>query len=196
MNASGSAAATPDDVSLIRGMTNGDEQSLGALYDRWSPSVYALASRMLRDPSEAEEVVEETFWQAWRQAGRYEAARSSVSTWLLTIARSRAVDRLRSLRRSREDVDTGGGIIESIATDSPDPAALVDAGDRRAKVVRALAQLPPEQRDALELAYFSGFSQTEIAERTGLPLGTVKTRMRLALQKLRSSLTILQEGTA
>ncbi|GAC1516826.1 MAG: sigma-70 family RNA polymerase sigma factor [Gemmatimonadaceae bacterium] len=187
---------SPDDASLILLMSQGDEQALGKLYDRWSPTVHALATHMLRDATEAEEIVEETFWQAWRQASRYEAVRGSASTWLITIARSRALDRIRALRRSREDPDVDGTIFDTIATDSLDPSAVAEAGDRRAQIVRALGELPKEQREALEFAYFGGLSQTEISDRTGIPLGTVKTRMRLALQKLRDRLTILSEVTS
>jgi RNA polymerase sigma-70 factor (ECF subfamily) len=196
------AAINAEDVELLRRMEGGDEAALGALYDRWSRPLHALALQMLREPAEAEEVVEETFWQVWRQAGRYEPARGAVVTWLLTIGRSRALDRARSLRRRREE-----SLVEAAEHDPCDgadasPVAATDPGlsaealERRELVVAALAELPREQREALELGYFGGFSQSEIAERTGLPLGTVKTRMRLALQKLRNKLWMLRDDNA
>lgn len=172
-------------------MGNGDEQALGLLYDRWEHTVRALAVRIVTDSMEAEDVVEDVFWQAWRQAPRFDAARGGAGTWLLTIARSRALDRLRSLRRSREDsgldelIESGSDQLASAASD---PFEDAERGERSRAVREALQTLPAEQRESLELAYFEGLSQTEISERTGIPLGTVKTRMRLALQKLRERL--------
>ena len=187
------------DAELVRRMRSKDERALGTFYDRWFPVVHGVVSRMLESPDDVEDVVEEAFWQAWRQADRFEAERGSVQTWLLTIARSRALDRLRSRRRLREDP-----LVESVAgeadTSAPTPAApsdpLADAEHaERSQIVRAaLADLPTEQREALELGYFGGLSQSEIAEQTGLPLGTIKTRMRLALQKLRERLSPLREA--
>lgn len=181
-------------------MADGDETALGALYDRWITLVHSLAVHLLRDAQEAEEVVEETFWQAWRQAARYDASRGAVSTWLTTIARSRALDRLRARRRVREepwsqlapDVETERMLPASEG--EKDPLARAEAAERRTLVRSALDSLPPEQREVLEMSYFGGLSQSEIAERTGLPLGTVKTRARLALDKLRDRLAVLHEG--
>lgn len=174
-------------------MRDGDERALGVLYDRWSPRVYALAMALLRDSSEAEDVTEETFWQAWRQAARFDGARGSASSWLLTIARSRALDRLRARRRRPEDPleDHVADAMISATTAADDTMVL---GERGHAVRTALQLLPAEQREALGLAYFGGLSQTEIAERTGQPLGTVKTRMRLGLAKLRDALAVLREG--
>jgi RNA polymerase sigma-70 factor (ECF subfamily) len=191
---------TSSDAELIRRMQGGDETALTAFYDRWIPIVSALLSRMLRSASDVEDVAEETFWQAWRQADRFVAERGSPQTWLLTIARSRALDRLRSLRRLREDsmeegmLDVGGpGSTDTMVRSSSDPALDAEQAERRTLVVAALAELPKEQREALELGYFGGLSQSEIAERTGQPLGTIKTRMRLAMQKLRERLSPLRE---
>jgi RNA polymerase sigma-70 factor (ECF subfamily) len=184
-----------DDAALVARMRAGDEQALGELYDRWEDAVRVCALSIVDEAAEAEDVVEDVFWQAWRQSGRFDAERGSVSAWLLTIARSRALDRARARRRSRE---TSGleelelsGVEASVAQNDP----LVDAerGERSRMVRRALHDLPAEQRESLELAYFEGLSQTEIAARTGNPLGTVKTRMRLAMQKLRESLATLGE---
>jgi RNA polymerase sigma-70 factor (ECF subfamily) len=151
---------------------------------------------MVKTSGDIEDVIEETFWQAWRQADRYAPERGTVQTWLLTIARSRALDRLRSNRRLREDSidDTPVLASNSAFLESPsDPSLDVEHAERKRIVLAALAELPAEQRQALELGYFSGLSQTEIAERTGQPLGTIKTRMRLAMQKLRERLSALRE---
>ncbi len=187
------------DRDLIRRMASGDEGALGALYDRWVTLVHSLVLRLLADADEAEDVVEETFWQAWRQAERYEQERAAVSTWLTTIARSRALDRLRARRRRQEGAWSQLGLSDMEGITLPAPAAdnpLVGAeqAERRALVAKALTALPPEQRETIELAYFGGLSQSEIAERTGQPLGTVKTRVRLAMEKLRESLSMLHEG--
>jgi RNA polymerase sigma-70 factor (ECF subfamily) len=180
-------------------MAAGDESALGALYDRWVTPVHSLVLRLLADGDEAEDVVEEAFWQAWRQAARYEESRGAVSTWLITIARSRALDRLRARRRRQEEAwsqlgfgDMEGDTLPAPAADSP--LAGAEQAERRALVAKALMALPPEQRETIELAYFGGLSQSEIAERTGQPLGTVKTRVRLAMEKLRESLSMLREG--
>ena len=181
-----------EDVALVRRMAAGDDQALGALYDRWHPVVHGVVSRLLRQADDVEDVVEETFWQAWRQASRFDLARGAVQTWLLTIARSRALDRVRALRRRREEPlegDDGQPVVQPAA--EGDPALDAEASERRRIVMAALSGLPAEQREALELGYYGGLSQSEIAARTGQPLGTVKTRMRLALQKLRSQLQVL-----
>lgn len=182
------------DEELLRRMAAGDEQALGILHDRWSSRIYSLAFAILRDASEAEDVTEETFWQSWRQANRFEDARGSASSWLLMIARSRSLDRLRARRRRPEETleETEQESQTFIAT-SPTPDEQAELSERSTRVRAALQQLPTEQREALELAYFGGLSQSEIAERTRLPLGTVKTRMRLALGKLRESLSELRD---
>ncbi|MGH7655741.1 MAG: sigma-70 family RNA polymerase sigma factor [Gemmatimonadaceae bacterium] len=179
---------TDGDADLVARMHAGDEQALATLYDRWEFAVRAAVLRIVDRPMDAEEVVEDVFWQAWRAAGRFDGARGSVSTWLQTIARSRALDRVRRTGRLVEvelGDDDGASGMEAPAP-SPDDS-LVDA-ERSAIIRRALHELPTEQRRALELAYYEGFSQSDIARHTGIPLGTVKTRMRLALQKLRESL--------
>jgi RNA polymerase sigma-70 factor (ECF subfamily) len=180
-------------------MQAGDEAALGDFYDRWCPVVSGLINRMLKSADDVEDVVEETFWQAWRQAQRYTAERGSVQTWLLTIARTRALDRLRASRRLREEsiddatATAGAGATEEATTSSSDPLLDVEHAERRRLVLAALAELPREQRETLELGYFGGLSQSEIAEQTGQPLGTIKTRMRLALLKLRDRLSLLRE---
>lgn len=175
-------------------MAEGDEEALAVLYDRWHGLVHGVVLRILRQREDVDDVVEEAFWQAWRQAGRYDASRGAVQTWLSTIARSRALDRVRSVKRLREEpIDGEAGQMVAARASDADPGMDAEAAERRTMVVAALADLPAEQREALELGYFAGLSQTEIAERTGQPLGTVKTRMRLAMQKLRGRLRILRE---
>jgi RNA polymerase sigma-70 factor, ECF subfamily len=186
-------APESEDAVLLQRMAAGDEQALGALYDRWQAVVHGVVARMVRQPDDVEDVVEEVFWQAWRQASRFDPTRGAVHSWLLTIARSRALDRVRSLRRRREEpLEGDDGQVVTQQAAAGDPGLDAEASERRTIVIAALADLPPEQREALELGYFGGLSQTEIAERTGQPLGTVKTRMRLAMQKLRSQLQILR----
>lgn len=178
------------ELAVLRRMAAGDERALAELHDRWARSVHAAVLRLVGDPEAAEEIVEATFWQAWQQASRYEPARGAVSTWLVTIGRSRALDLLRSRRRSREDLFVSTRALADIPAPTGDPALQAEAHERRRFVRLALSDLPPEQRQVLELSYFAGLSQAEIADRTGLPLGTVKTRSRLAIRKLRTTLEI------
>lgn len=180
------------DTRLVERMAQGDESALGALYDRWTDAVNALVVRIVRDEAEAEEVVEAVFWQAWQQSGRYAGDRGTPGAWLLSMARSRALDRLRSLRRRRDDVAADDSIFASQAAVG-DPLSDLNTSERAERVSVALQSLPAEQRLVLELAYFEGLSQTEIAERLDQPLGTVKTRARLALRKLRDRLDALRE---
>lgn len=194
------ARISETDVELIEQMKLGDERALGAFYDRWSATVTALVARMLKSVSDVEDVVEETFWQAWRQADRFIEGRGSAQNWLLTIARSRALDRLRAIRRrGEESIDDVGADVAMSAADpafaptSNEASNEAEQNETRRHILAALADLPIEQREALELGYFDGLSQSEIAERTGQPLGTIKTRMRLAMQKLRDRLSPLRE---
>lgn len=179
-----------DDVALIRRMCDADETALGALYDRWVRSLYSLILQMLKDPDEAEDVVEETFWQAWRKASSYEPSKGAVSTWLLTIGRRKALDRIRARRRYKEEPIGRDQTFANLPAPGLDPSEQTEGQELKAHVRAALQELPSEQREVLELGYFKGLSQTEIAEATGQPLGTVKTRMRLAMQKLREPLSI------
>jgi RNA polymerase sigma-70 factor (ECF subfamily) len=183
------------EIQLIQRMAAGDENALGELYDRWRNIVFALAARIVGDARDAEEVLEDAFWQAWRQAPRYDASRGTVGTWLLTIARSRALDRVRAQSR-RLPVDERLD-AESELEPERDSGEPLERADERRIVRVALDELPKEQRQTLELAYFEGLSQSEIAKRTGEPLGTIKTRMRLALRKMRERLSVLRdEGVA
>jgi RNA polymerase sigma-70 factor (ECF subfamily) len=192
---SGENGSNAEDAALIRRIVDADETALGALYDRWVRSLYSLVLHLLRDPDEAEDVVEETFWQAWRKAGSYEPSKGAVSTWLLTIGRRKALDRLRARKRNREDRIQDERGFSDLRSASPDPGSEAEGSELREHIRAALRELPDEQREVLELGYFSGLSQAEIAEKTGQPLGTIKTRMRLAMQKLREPLSI-HRGTA
>lgn len=183
-------------AELVHRIAGGDQRALGALYDRQVTLVHSLALRLLGDADDAEDVVEETFWQVWRHAARYDASRGSVSTWMCSIARSRALDALRAASRRPERIATSIERADDSALASPSSSPLggVEENEQRALVRGAVAELPPEQRESIELAYFGGLSQSEIAERTGQPLGTIKTRIRLAMMKLRARLSSLREG--
>jgi len=175
------------DRSALERMARGDQNALAELYDRHARPVYSIAHRILQDAADAEDVVQDVFSQAWRQASRYDAARGAVGAWLLTVARSRAIDRLRA-KRVRPDGVAGGKVVRDVL----DPALLQDAQllstEQVERVRAALTELPDLQRSALELAYYEGLTHAEIAERLQEPLGTVKTRIRLAMQKLRDAL--------
>jgi RNA polymerase sigma-70 factor (ECF subfamily) len=188
------------DAKLVQRLKSREQAALSEFYDRWFPIVSALVSRMLKSPTDIEDVVEETFWHAWRQAERYDAERGSVQSWLLTMARSRALDRLRASRRFRDEpielgapTDAPSDTNDAMAAMAADPSVAPEHAEQRRLILAALSALPREQRDALELGYFGGLRQSEIAERLRLPAGTVKTRMRLALLKLRHRLSLLRE---
>jgi RNA polymerase sigma-70 factor (ECF subfamily) len=163
--------------ALLRRLAAGDQKALGEFYDLYAGLANGLALRILRDTSDAEDVVQEAFVQVWRQASRYDPRRGSPQAWLCTIARTRALDRLRRRVSRRED-----------ATDAPPGATAVPQTEEAMTVRKALDGLSADQRRALELAYYEGLTQTEIAARLSEPLGTVKTRMRLGLMKLREIL--------
>jgi len=177
---------------LVSAIAAGSESSLAELYDATCRMVMGLAARILRDTESAEEVTLDVYMQVWRQAPAYSPARGKPSAWLLTIARSRAIDRLRSnqTRRTREEPLPDD--FEAIAPDE-DPAHASARSDERRRVMAAIGTLPAEQRRAIELAFFPGLSHSEIAERLGEPLGTVKTRIRMAMMKLRETLKPLED---
>lgn len=187
------STSSPADVELVHRMRHGDADALGLLYDRWAPLLHPFALHLLGDRGEAEDVVEETFWQAWRQADRYESERSDVPCWLFMIARSKALMHVRARSRRREEPLPPADAPQLLAQAS-DPAANAEAADRRSIVLAALARLPTEQRQTVDLVYFHGMTQQEIADRTGQPLGTVKARIRLAFEKLRRPLAALADA--
>lgn len=178
-------AALEADADVLRRLATGDREAVAELYDRHAARVLGLAYRIVRNSSDAEDVVQEVFSQAWRTAPNYEASRGTVAGWLLMMARTRAIDRVRA-RQARRDAG-----VEPDPETTPSTAASVPeqiiANQQTARIRGAMADLPVEQRAALELAYFEGLTQSEIAERLQIPLGTVKTRIRSALVFLRRS---------
>ncbi|HXX59922.1 MAG TPA: sigma-70 family RNA polymerase sigma factor [Candidatus Sulfotelmatobacter sp.] len=190
------------DAELVAGLVAGDEDALGALYDRHADAIFRAAFRLLGDRGQAEDVLQETMLALWNRAETYDASVASLAAWLLTIARNRSVDRLRA--RARRPVSTllgaapgaatddtaidrlvAGGELVGVAAARPDPASAAEASWLAGAVRQALAAIPAPERQALELAYYHDLSQSEIAARLGWPLGTVKTRTRRALGRLR-----------
>lgn len=184
----------PEWESLVARLAGGDEQALACLYDSTNRIVYGLALRILGDPSSAEDVTMEVYLQVWRTAESYDRQRGTVSSWLVTLVRSRAIDCLRSRKARRAELEENVDEVANLRDSRPDPElASVEAGRSRI-VQKAMANLSPDQREAIELAYFSGLSHAEVAAQTGLPLGTVKTRIRLGMLHLRKLLGPYAEG--
>jgi RNA polymerase sigma-70 factor (ECF subfamily) len=177
------------DEALLAQIARGDEAALGAFYDRFGRIVYGLALRVVRNAQLAEEATQEAFFAVWRTADEYRASRGSARAWLLTIAHRRAVDRVRYEQRRvvvNEPLDeTTQAQIREIVPSAEDEAWVVF---ERERLVRALAQIPDAERELIELAYFDGYTQTQLAERLGLPLGTVKRRTFNGLRRLRELL--------
>ncbi len=182
------ADPTPPDSDLLQQIARRDEGALAELYDRYSGLLLALSRRILIDAAEAEEILQEVFLQVWNQAERYDRGRSSVSTWLVLITRSRSIDRLRS-RQVKDRTLASVQQEKRGQHTSPEGVGAVLLDQRRKRLRREMRRLPAEQRQVLELAFFQGMTQSEIAESTGIPLGTVKTRTLLAMKKLRKALS-------
>ena len=181
-----------DDVALLSRIARRDADALGELYDQHGRTVFGMLYRMLGAPEPAEEVTQDAFHAVWRRAATYRADRSSVRTWLLSIARNAAIDwrRTKGKRIAREAaIDEAAELVEEQRIDDRVIASL-----RAERVRAAVASLPEEQRVVLSLSFWAGLSQTEIAERTGAPLGTVKSRVRLGMSKLRDRLRLEAEG--
>ena len=170
-----------DDAVLVRRLESGDADALRVLYDRYGGIVFGMTYRLLGDRQAAEECTQDVFVSVWRTARTYDSDRARVSTWLVAIARNRAIDATR--RRAARPVDPHEDVWTTEQT--PDTAELVADADEASRIAAAMAELPEPQRQALTLAYFDGLSHTEIAERLELPVGTVKGRIRLALERLR-----------
>ena len=177
------AAANLSDEALLGAVARSDEAALAELYDRFGRMAYGLALRVLRDPALAEDAVQDAFLNVWRSAESFQADRAKASTWVLTFVHRRAVDLVRREERRRTEPEEAAPVPAG-------PGADEDA-ERRSKrevVQDALRRLPPEQREAIELAYYGGYTQSELAERLGEPLGTIKSRMFTGLQRLRALL--------
>jgi len=173
--------AAPSDVSLIMAIRSADQSAMAALYDRYSSIVYAVALRVLQDTGAAEDVLQDIFMQLWRNPGLFDANRGNMAAWLAVITRHRAIDALRRRRPENDIAD----VVLSVETDFAGEADRSRAMDR---VRGALQTMPVPQRSALEMAYFEGLTHNEIAEKTGEPLGTIKTRIRTGLLSLRKVL--------
>jgi RNA polymerase sigma-70 factor (ECF subfamily) len=186
----GMARSLQDDEDLLIACAEGDEQALGLLYDRFGSVAYRLALRVVRDAALAEDVVQETFLAVWRQADRFDRSRGRASTWIFTLAHRRAVDRVRREARFNALPDQLGAMAPQIES-TGDDVALREA---RREVQAALSTLSSVERQAIELAYWGGLTQREIAAALGIPLGTVKSRMFTALARLRETLSREADG--
>ncbi|MFY9647313.1 MAG: sigma-70 family RNA polymerase sigma factor [Terriglobales bacterium] len=173
--------AIPSDLALVAAIRSADQSAMAALYDRYSSIVYAVTLRVLQDTAAAEDVLQDIFMQLWRNPGAFDASRGSMAAWLAVIARHRAIDALRR-RRPENDIE------ETIVSVEPDLASDADRSRAMEKVRGLLQTMPQPQRSALEMAYFEGLTHVEIAEKTGEPLGTIKTRIRNGLLSLRKVL--------
>jgi RNA polymerase sigma-70 factor (ECF subfamily) len=169
----------------------GDVAALRTLYDQHAPRAMAIALKILRRAEEAEDVVQETFIEIWRRSAQFDDGRGSAASWVVTIARSRAIDRLRASRTAGRVFGGVAAIEDLMPTALPSPADGTQERRDNTRVATALAALPAAQRETIELAYFEGLSQSEIAAKTGSPLGTVKMRVKLAFSKLAG---LLKEG--
>lgn len=179
------AHAVSTDDEIVRRVAEGDETAIADLYDRYRRVIFALALRVLRDRGEAEEILIDVFLQVWRTASRYEPGRGSVCAWLMTLTRSRAIDRLRSRPRPAGAVDSA---METARPAVTGPEEAMEHALRRRRVTDALSALSEHQRQAIALAYYGGLSHAEIAARLGEPLGTIKSRIRMGLTALRDVL--------
>ena len=177
---SGAEFKGESEASLVWGIGSGDESAMAALYDRYSSLVYAVALRVLGDTGAAEDVLQEVFMQLWRNPAAFDASRGNLGAWLGVIARNRAID---GLRKRRPETD----ITDVVLSVEPDMASEAERGRAMEKVRGALGGMPAPQRNALEMAYFEGLTHTEIAAKTGEPLGTIKTRIRTGMHALRKA---------
>lgn len=196
------SARAADDAALMEALGRDDLEALDALYSRYSTLVFSVSLRVLHDRQLAEDVVQEVFLRLWRQPASFDPERGRFISWLMSVTRNRALDELRRVsrrNRSEDQEEDEANPLDSIATADrmDDPVLGAELREQREAVRLAMTRLPPEQRRAIELAYFSGLTQTEIAEVTGDPLGTVKTRIRLGMRKLREALAdyVDHEGT-
>jgi RNA polymerase sigma-70 factor (ECF subfamily) len=180
-----------DDDELMQRLVYQDVGAFRALYERYGNLVYSVAIRVVRDPYVAEDMTQEIFLRLWRKPESYTSTRGKLGTWLTSVTRNRCVDEIRSRNRRfrRETASPEEQEREFAGPDHIDPAFRAEVSDQRRIITLAMETLPPEQREPIELAYFGGLTQQEIAERLNQPLGTVKTRIRLGMQKLRVALS-------
>lgn len=178
-----------DEPALIHRIASGDGEALTRLFDLHSPVALGLLVRILGDRAEAEEILQEVFLQVWTQADRYDAARSTPRGWLLMLARSRALDRLRRRQARRRREEESAEEEARLAPVEPEGTGRLEAAERQSQVSSALDVLSPEQRRCIELAFYEGLTHTQIAERLKAPLGTVKSRILLGMSKLRQVLS-------
>jgi RNA polymerase sigma-70 factor (ECF subfamily) len=186
--APGPAPGEPADAELVEQASQGKAGALRQLYRRFSSTAYALAVRISRSPADADEILVDSFHQVWKQADHYDPSRGTVAGWILNIVRSRALDRMRRRLRTvrlKERMSEPGALP---LPRPPDPEDEAVRSQQRDRLHDAMETLPEDQRRVIDLSYFQGLSQSEIAERLGQPLGTIKTRMRLAMTKLRRTL--------
>ncbi|GAB4466190.1 MAG: sigma-70 family RNA polymerase sigma factor [Elainellaceae cyanobacterium] len=184
--------STSEETHLLTRIAQQDQSALSTLYDRYARVLYSLAFRILGSVEEAEEIVLDVFSQVWKLAGRYDPQRGRVDAWLFMLTRSRSLDRLRSLQRISKAVESSTEAAKTIPQSQiSDPTEDVLISERRDRVLSAMQRLPMEQREVIELAYYQGLTHVEIAAKTGKSLGTVKTRIRLGLNKLRQVLDAL-----
>jgi RNA polymerase sigma-70 factor (ECF subfamily) len=176
------------DTQLLEGIAGGDESSLAALYDRYHLLTFSLALRVVNDRGRAEDVVQDAFLSVWRKASSFAEGRGSVKTWLTSIVRNRAIDVVRARRESDADDEA---VLLALRDPSPSVVEQVTAALDAETIRAAMSALPIEQRQAVVMAYFEGRSHSEISDLTGLPLGTVKSRIRLAMQRLKGELTAI-----
>lgn len=179
--------AANTDEQLVRALTRGEAWAMTAIYDRYGRLVFSLALKILNDRSAAEEAVQEVFVKVWKRARDYDAARGKFSSWLTGIAHNHAIDELRR-RRARPTAAEDEDALSQVVADGPAPIDLAMQSLERRRIIEALQAIPMEQRRCIEMAYFEGFTQQEISDRLREPLGTVKTRMRLGMQKLKGLL--------
>ena len=177
-----------DDAGLLGLIIQQDRQALGTLYDRYGKAIYSLAIRLLRDSGAAEEVTQDVFFNVWRRASSYRDQRGKVTAWLFSIAHHRTIDELRRRRRDQTQLQHGFDLTNWPSKDGNGPMEYAASQFERNRLVRAFRSLNPNQREVVVLAYFGGLTHSEIAKKLGQPLGTVKTRMRLGLRKLRQVL--------
>jgi RNA polymerase sigma-70 factor (ECF subfamily) len=186
------------DADLIGRAAEGDARALEVLYDRYSRVVFSFGLRIVGDPQLAEELLQEVFFRAWQQGGSFRSNKGSFITWLLSITHNMAIDEVRKRRRRPQKADSEDPetVLAAVPDSGPDVEDEVWLGALRDTIEGAMASLPTAQRQAIEMAYFRGLTQREIAEQLGEPLGTIKTRMRLGMQKLRDQLEGNQEDLA